>query len=862
MKKTLLSFYLVLIVSIIVAQTVTVIPTHRVEQRNGKQYYVHVVQKGQTVYSIAKAYNVGIDEIYYENPSSKNGINVNQELLIPTQNKETEIRQEIEDTDFEFFYHVCAQGETFADVAGIYLLKEENVRRANADSREPFREGQYLKIPVEVPESVIKAEFPPEAVAARNQATKDFTKKRANTVSFNPNIAVIPDYRHVVIPGETTKSIADKYKVDIITLKAVNPGLGDRVEKGERLRIPATGVVTTTSTVVPVGVNAAQSESVKGGDQPIQEPGADRTKKEVKENKSGEEDFRIHVVQKKENLYRISRNYGVTIQDLYDANPGLTENINIGQKIRVPKKKITEGYIIYRVKSKTKIRKIAKLYNIPESAILKINRGIEKRVYRGQAVKIPVGRNAIIVDEIPEKTPPKEEVKEKEVIADKDFGPCNKTYFRYNKPIKIALMVPLFLEEISDSTQVEKVLRGDASGFQPFSFISFVEGAQLAVDSLRKTGVNVDLQIYDVDKSLKKTTKVLQNPELKNVDIIIGPFYSESFNQVALFAGNFGIPIVNPLTYRQSVLKNYKTVIKVKPEESTQLGLIRNLIAQKYINSKLFLITQNSYRDADKVLQMENELKQMDLPEISYSNMELYNYAVLVAMRDEDWVEGNWMPNYSMEGKMLTPSALNENINDTTYFDNSVVRINYMSDGFDRFINNASALRPNTVVIYGRDKAFVMDVMNKLNEFRDSLNINIIGLPLWEKFDNLDMVQLNNLKTITPQSEYIDYNNEQVQDFIYEYRTKYFTDPDEYGFIAYDITMYFANASFYYGRSFEQCLRYFQIPGLTTNMKFERAYLGNSSVVNTSWNLIQYYNLKMHKLNLEEYFYENENANY
>ena len=128
--------------------------------------------------------------------------------------------------------------------------------------------------------------------------------------------------------------------------------------------------------------------------------------------------------------------------------------------------------------------------------------------------------------------------------------------------------------------------------------------------------------------------------------------------------------------------------------------------------------------------------------------------------------------------------------------------------------------------------------------------------------DGISLFQLNNLKTITPQSEYIDYNSEEVQDFIYEYRTKYFTDPDEYGFIAYDITMYFANASFYYGRSFEQCLGYFQLPGLTTNMKFEKAYLGNNSVVNTTWNLIQYYKLKMHKLSLEEYFYDNENANY
>ncbi|PLX05497.1 MAG: hypothetical protein C0598_14450, partial [Marinilabiliales bacterium] len=476
-----------------------------------------------------------------------------------------------------------------------------------------------------------------------------------------------------------------------------------------------------------------------------------------------------------------------------------------------------------------------------------------KRIYRGQAVKIPVGKYAIVKEE-KEYLPPKEEIKKpEEELVDNDFGICNKQYFRSAEPIRIALMVPLFLEEVSDSTQVEKVLRGDATGFQPFSFVNFVEGAQMAVDSLKKMGVNVELKIYDVDKSLKKTTKVLQDPELKKADLIIGPFYSQNFNQVALFAGNFGIPIVNPLTYRQSVLRDYKTVIKIKPEETTQIDLIKNLISQKFVNSKLFLITQNSYRDADKVLELENTLRQIELPSISYSNFELYNYSVLVAMRDEEWVEGDWMPNFNIEGKLLNPSTLNETIDDTTYFENSLQRINYMTDGFEKFINNASALRPNTVVIYGRDKAFVMDVMNRLNEFRDSLNINVVGLPLWEKFDNLDMVQMNNLETITPMSDYIDYDREYVQDFIYKFRNEFYTDPGEYGFEAFDITWYFANAIHYYGKSFDKCLRYFNHTGLISNMNFEIAYIGNKSLVNTNWNLIQYRYLQMRKIHLEKY---------
>jgi len=49
---------------------------------------------------------------------------------------------------------------------------------------------------------------------------------------------VIQDYRHVVILGETTQSIAKKYDIPVETLKAANPGLGSTVVKGDRLRIP------------------------------------------------------------------------------------------------------------------------------------------------------------------------------------------------------------------------------------------------------------------------------------------------------------------------------------------------------------------------------------------------------------------------------------------------------------------------------------------------------------------------------------------------------------------------------------------------------------------------------------------------
>ena len=53
---------------------------------DGKVCYSHVVQEKQTLYSIAKAYDVSIDEIYQFNPTLKGtGLKKNSIILIPSQ---------------------------------------------------------------------------------------------------------------------------------------------------------------------------------------------------------------------------------------------------------------------------------------------------------------------------------------------------------------------------------------------------------------------------------------------------------------------------------------------------------------------------------------------------------------------------------------------------------------------------------------------------------------------------------------------------------------------------------------------------------------------------------------------------------
>lgn len=789
MKKLLFSLlFLFALINLQAQQQLRIITSTQIEDRNGKQYYLHQVEQGQTVYAIAKAYEVSVDEIYYENPGSEKGIAIDQVLWIPTVSKENEIRKEIKTADFDFFYHIASTNESLSHIAETYNISLADLRNANPFLSMPLRKGEYIKIPV-----------PHDA--------------HEDDVSFNPNIAVIPDFRHTVRIGETLAGIAQKYNTTPENIRAVNPGLTSSPSLGQRLRIP-------------------QEESI--------------TKEDIEEVPQKIEYLR-YAVRKKETLYSIARTYGVTIDDLYDANENLTAKIYVGEIIRIPRITIANSYIIHKITSYTKLKKVAKLYRISTDEILNINPSLGSKLYPGQTVKIPVGKKATI-----EKNKPLDTEKDKEEVIEVIPEPpvpigCNKERSITNKTFQVALMIPLFLEEM-DSLDFEVFSNTNQDNFKPFRFIHFYEGILLAVDSMRSLGMKIDLTVYDVDKSITKTTKVLQKKGIRKADLIIGPFYQQSFDQVALFAGNFNIPIVNPLSYRQETVEKYRTVIKIKSGETYQDKLLETIIPQYYEGSKVFIVSQTAYKAADRLRTLQNKITSVIPNQIKYSNADIYNLAIAVAHRDEEYEElGGPLPTYNLEGLTIDPEMISEFLTDSTTFDNSVTPISFTRDGFDAFMKTASPLRANLVLIHGDNKSFVMDVMNRLNEFRDSLNIKVIGMPEWERFNNLDIVQSNNLELLYFSTSHLDYNAQNTMGFIDTFKAEYETEPNEYGFAGYDISLFMLNALFRFDRSISRCLPHLQMKMLSGFYQF--ANTGHArNMQNTYWNILRYTNYQLHKL--------------
>lgn len=109
----------------------------------GKSYYLHTVQPGQTLFSICKAYGVGVDEVKALNDKKDNNLSLYEVLKIPF--VETFVQQ-----DGKYYYHKVAQGETIYSIARLYDIKPKRLLKYNESysHNEPLSIGAVVRLPL------------------------------------------------------------------------------------------------------------------------------------------------------------------------------------------------------------------------------------------------------------------------------------------------------------------------------------------------------------------------------------------------------------------------------------------------------------------------------------------------------------------------------------------------------------------------------------------------------------------------------------------------------------------------------------------------------------------------------------------
>lgn len=110
-------------------------------------YAEHTVKPQETLYSLAKRYNTTIDEITRLNPVLADGLKVGQVLMVPVSSMGGDPEVKIQVTDTSFIEHVVERKETLYGIARLYNVDQNDIIRANPGFDGKLKKGNKLRIP-------------------------------------------------------------------------------------------------------------------------------------------------------------------------------------------------------------------------------------------------------------------------------------------------------------------------------------------------------------------------------------------------------------------------------------------------------------------------------------------------------------------------------------------------------------------------------------------------------------------------------------------------------------------------------------------------------------------------------------------
>ena len=404
---------------------------------------------------------------------------------------------------------------------------------------------------------------------------------------------------------------------------------------------------------------------------------------------------------------------------------------------------------------------------------------------------------------------------------------------------RVALMVPLYLEQVDESFWEAEPSNKTLLN-KPFSFLHFYEGFMIAADSVtRSRGMQLELKVYDVDNTVAKADTAIADPWLATANLIVGPFYLKPFNVVKRFAAENDIMIVNPITQRSDIVDYYPNVIKVKPSLEAQLAPLDSLIRKQYHANNVFVVSKDGTSDT-AIISRITEVAKQNVDSCSYVSN---RYIVDVIKKHHkrwkylkiDFEESE----YHTDNIILAQDSLRHCLDDSTAFLNNVISINYMRDSLNVVKNYASTMRNNLFVVYGNDKVFATEIVNKVTKLIENYPITVIMMPEWSKFDGLFNENLMKMHAIYLDEKNLDYQNIRVQSFICKFRNRYETEPTEMAYQGFDIGWYFLNALRLYGSDMRDGIAEYDIPLLQTRFNFSK-HNDFSGYENTFWNVYQF----------------------
>lgn len=592
-----------------------------------------------------------------------------------------------------------SKGETITSIARKLGITPYDLIKLNPDATNGINIDEVLIVP--------SKNTPINKISTN---TKTTTKPQISNIKINKGLVKAKDsivdgfLYHTVKPLETVYSLSSKYNVSKRKVRRLNKlNKNGDISVGQVLKFPT----------------SLKNSYTKKKEKTIVEDSS---------NDNLTNNYFIYLVKQKDTYYTLTKIYDVTEEKLKEINPVLNDGLKAGLEIRIPKpvkktivsveKGTTDSvnlieqpkYKIHVIEEQEGFFRLKELFGVTKEELIKVNPELVNGLLLGMEIKIPIKN-------------------EQSLFMEGDI---------HGKTLNVVMLLPFKADSnisFSDDSKNAKRLNG---------VTDFYLGSLMALDSIKKKGLSVNVKVFDTKKSDFVVNNILNTYDFEQTDLVLAPITFNQFKQVTTRLEKYNIPIISP----------------VSTKDCSVLGM------------------SNSIQSTPTKAVIENKMLDYILENVTSQNIVLIANEIIPNKQD------NTLKIELIKSKLLKHDSI-KNVD--------VIR---MKDGYlDRELIKESIKedKENWVILTSKGKEITSNTIENLAVFPITHKITLFSLIQPENINTTEKAYvlkseyLNRLGFQYPVSSYIDNESNSVLDFSNKYRIKYNSLPTNLSYKGFDV---------------------------------------------------------------------------
>jgi len=194
-----------------------------------------------------------------------------------------------------------------------------------------------------------------------------------------------------------------------------------------------------------------------------------------------------------------------------------------------------------------------------------------------------------------------------------------------SKVYHVGIFAPLYLDSVFNTSGDFKYQQGIPKFI--LSGVDFVQGAEIALDSMNLSNVIVNASVYDTKSYFKPVSYLIKSKKLDSLDLIIGSVKDIEYKELADFALQKNIPFISATYPNDGGITHNPMLVILNSTLKAHCQAIYSYLLQNHSTDKIFICRRKGPQE-DKIVANFKELNEQDGRPLL--NIQVLNYDSIV----------------------------------------------------------------------------------------------------------------------------------------------------------------------------------------------------------------------------------------